>query len=287
MERGKSSQPSDACFNTAPVHPDTLILLLSSEPGLRHQETHISVRRNATRLNLGFKNSEPCNLETVDLTLDIFDSFEKAISALTSHLLTFQARPLQSVIKPLETQLGDFSYRTPSSVFWVRGNQFIHVQEIKADPVAPSGSSAIYQIAAKLDEHLASNISRVDVGAPSVFLDDRSLQSHVLSGQSFSTRLQENAALLKTKQAFCDDTSILLPSGPVSDGVDLRFFALKSGTTQVHICVADAVTLRPGEVTFEVEVESNPDAAEEGSGQDTGVRMEFIDMGATGPPVAA
>lgn len=282
LERGRSSRASDPFFNTAPVHPDILIPLLSLESGLRHQATNISVQRFATRLNLNFKYPEPSNVEAIDLTLDIFNSFEDAINALTSHLLTFQVLPLSAVINPLETPLGDFSYQAAGSIFWVRGNQFIHIQEIKVDPLAPSESLALYQIAAKLDEHLEPRPGRNDTGVPHVSLDDENLRSHIRRGQCFNIPLREDDALLKTKQVFCDDSSILLPSGPASESGELELFAVAPGKTQVRVCVADAVTLRPGEVTFEIEVESGPDSEPEEV--DTGVVMELIDTG-DAPPV--
>lgn len=199
------------------------------------------------------KSKKNANIEAIILTLTVFHSLEYPMSALISYLLGFQLTPLSSFIKPCDVPLGAYSFCTASSVFWVRGNQFIRIEEFRKDNNA-SPRPSIYNTAAKLDDYLAHQHEPSNNNTSVFSLSDSIRQSPIHRGQKFAMQLSQSSHLLEEKQAVSEDPRIVLPIGLSSDTGEFEFYAMSAGKTQVWIHAADPVTLRPRRATLEVEV---------------------------------
>lgn len=172
-----------------------------------------------------------------------------------------QAGPLVSIVDQLETPLGSHSYQVSGSVFWVRGNQFILLDEYRTPEHTQHGTWSLLDIALTLDNHFANPTHRAQA-SPRITFDHACLPGHICSGDEFRAKIRETAVLLPSKHAFSDDTDVVLPAGPVSEEKDFVCYAVGVGRTNVRVCVADAVTLMPEQVVFEVEVEAGPEVVD-------------------------
>lgn len=258
LEKGKSLQQPEPAFNTAPVEPETLFSVLFPHSDFAAEITDFSMHPGETQLFIKFRpkfDQQNAICEEICLSLTVFDSFEHPISALTSHLLGFEAAPLKSFVKPCEVSLGTLSFCTQQSVFWVRGNQFIQIQEFSRDncDYTCGYTSPVCDIATRLDNYLASYINRDDFGGPRASFSHDKLT--VCRGQRFSMELIEIDTLLEKKNSSSDDPGVVLSGGaPSKEGV-FEFYAIGAGKTRVRACIADAVTLRPGVASAEIVVE--------------------------------
>lgn len=258
---GGSPQQPELSFNAAPVDPQTLISRFFT--GLTHELTRLSISPTATNVAIRFAGAamEAEALETVPTTsapratkaetiiieLSVFDIFERTDSALKSHLRGFQVRPLGTIFSRPDTPLGAVSLSGPGSIFWVRGNVFVHIYT-----TGPS-TQLVIDIATQLDKHLASKVDPVDSPGPSVSLENTPSQN-ITPGEQFTVQIESDDSLLQEKLAFSEATNVVLPAGPSTEQGILRFFAMEPGRTTVRVRVADAVTLRPGEASFGVGV---------------------------------
>lgn len=255
LERGRSMAVVEPVFNAAPVHEEALIPLFP-ESIFRHDDTTVSIEPGLTRQYMRFmpRSAQDTSFDEVILQIQVFDSVTQPVSAIRAHLLGIQAVPLASIVDQLETPLGSHSYRVPGSVFWVRGNQFILLEEYTSGRTEHA-TWKLQDLATKLDNHLKDPTHRAQ-SSPRVMFDSKTLPQQICCGDEFRVRIEEIAALLKVKSAFSDNTNIVLPAGPVSEEMDFLCYAVGVGKTTIRVCVADAVTLTPEQVAFEVEVEA-------------------------------
>lgn len=256
LKRGKTLHQPPLVFNAAPVHQDTLIELLLAEDGagygFSHHSSTVSVVRGVTRTVVKLiEQTATTQADTIVLELDVFDSLEHPVQALKSYLRGFEITPLNAVIDTCENPLGAYSFRTPRSVFWVRGNLFIRLSHYSTE--SSTDATALLDLSTRLEAHLVSH--PIDPDAPTGGLVMSVKPSGMIhQGQKFSLKLRCDGEILKEQTATSDDVMLVLPAGPGNENGIFQFYARGIGQTNVTINAADALTLRPSGVTVQITV---------------------------------
>lgn len=254
VEMGKSPQQPTPQFNEVNVHPRKLIDKFFPGSGFVHQRTAIYVAPTVTQVVVKLKPKSIDDIESVNLTISTFDSIQGPISALTSYLLGFQSKPLSSFISRCDPPLGAFSFCTRNSVFWVRGNQFLLMQQFDSPAADPSKVIA-QKAAVEIDQYISVSGKKIWGGPPHFSPVKPPKDKPIYRGQTFTVSLLDSDVLLNEKKARSADTSIVLPGGPPSTAKgEFEFYAVGVGSTEITIHGADAKTLRPGKVTRRVTV---------------------------------
>ncbi|KAF2962879.1 hypothetical protein GQX73_g10692 [Xylaria multiplex] len=209
----------------------------------------------STQVTSTFRHS---NGTTAVVAINAFTNFEDSVTALIIHLAGYQAGPLSSIVNPGEPNLGNYSLSTAGSVFWTRGNLFVHVQRFAAPgegegTMSPASDIDISNLATALDEDLASapNLTdppqgidyEVEGGSTDLVQNGRDLVVTIPGGEKFASLM-----------SFSDNNDVLVPRGPPDDEGRLLFYPRAPGTAEISIVGAAKGSLRPFETTIGVTV---------------------------------
>jgi len=250
VNRGRSPSAPEPEFNSAILTESAVRSALGV--ALPAPQSSLTVSRFESQLTMSFARD---NETTLVATVHAHASLDASIDTLLNHVSGFQPRPLESVIHTCAHPLGAYSFRTQNGVFWVRGNLFVRLEQFSdADP-PPSADSDVGALAESLDAYLA----REPVGtAPPghLVLDPDSIPEHVRRGTSFAVTLKGNpGAWAEDKRAVSSDHAVVVPAGPPSDDGSFELHAVGAGEATVTIVGAEAGSLKPVTVAFDVVVE--------------------------------
>ncbi|KAI1314194.1 hypothetical protein F5Y03DRAFT_380993 [Xylaria venustula] len=218
-------------------------------------ETTTIAHPASTHVTSTFRHSDGT---TTVVAINAFTNFEDPVTALVLHLAGYQAGPLSSIVNPGEPNLGHYSLSTARSVFWIRGNLFVHVQRFDApgdgeETMSPASGIDNSNFATALDERLASAPDltdppqginyEVEGGSTDLVQDGRDLVVTIPGGERFASLM-----------SFTDNNHVLVPRGPADDEGRLLFYPRAPGTAEVRIVGATKGSLRPFETTIRVTV---------------------------------
>ncbi|KAK5009977.1 hypothetical protein LTR28_012403 [Elasticomyces elasticus] len=173
--------------------------------------------------------------------VSVFCSPQEPGLALLQHLQSFDA-PLDDAVQLSGARLGESSFTTSRSVFWVRSNVFVRVFASGLD--AQDGPlDHLLTIARRLDEHMAGHLielPKLKRPAPEIGGD---APETVAVGAKFTLRLSKLDQTLDEQAAEVDDPSVVQWLGPIHTDGRFEFMALKTGQTRIQMTVAHAANL--------------------------------------------
>jgi hypothetical protein len=244
IDRGKAPTAVVPAFNAADLDAQTLSRVLGTD--LTVSSTTTTVFQGSAQTTSSFRRDD----KTIVVSIDVFDGFEEPMDALISHISGFQARPLDSVIDPVEPHLGAYSFRTRNGAFWLRGNMFIRVDHFSDQPVIEQPFDI--SLASNLDAHLGESPSV----APLPALDfEPPIPDTVRRGETLSVALRTSTDPFTAMTSVSNNVDVLVPRGPPDEDGHFVFYAQAVGTAKVVIAGAVRGSLRPIENSFEVRVE--------------------------------
>lgn len=239
VERGKTDPIPNPSFNAASLVASTICPILDAN--LTVSSTEACVFSGCTQVTTTF-NHDTINLV---LTVDIYDGLDHPLAALMSYIGGFQIEPLADAIQTCNPQLGAYSFRTPDSAFWVRGNMFIRLEQFSDEPFD-------FAIAVKLDGHLAASPDRLE--PPNLALDPVKLPRTVRCGETFHVKLGEDTWAAE-KTAVSDSEDIVATRGLLDEEGQFEFYATGVGKARLTIVAAEKDSYRPVAAVFDVVVE--------------------------------
>jgi len=269
VDRGRSPSAPEPEFNSAILTESALRHALGT--ALPEPQSSLTVSRLESQLTMSFACG---NATTLVATVHAHASLDAPIDTLLNHVSGFQPRPLESVIHTCARPLGAYCFRTRNGVFWVRGNLFVRLEQFSDDDRPPSAGGDVGALAESLDAYLAR--SPVHAAPPGhLELDADSIPDHIRRGTSFAVALKGNpGAWAEDKRAVSSDHAVVVPAGPPSNDGSFELHAVGAGEATVTIVGAEAGSLKPVTVAFDIVVED----------EDADVLQQNSGMGA--PPTA-
>ena len=191
--------------------------------------------------------------------VDAFDAIDSPAKALTYFLAGYSAATLEGVVEPwnLTPHLGQYAFRDATSIFWIRGNLFIRVLGFTAPDSDGSDLESvagdIQALAAAVDQEFRERESVPDMPET---IEVRDAPEGVQRGPRLTeVHLRvENAGLFEVLASESDNNNVLVSRGPPEDDM-FTFYAMKSGKATVTIVGSAKGSLKPVQLSLEIEVE--------------------------------
>jgi len=242
-------QPVQA-FHDAPLHPQALSQLMMTSDDISLHRTFTSVGKDMSETSLQFTNH--ANNESHVLTVQVHDNYAGPLNALIHHLTGYECS-LTEIISSTHTPLGRTSLRSPTSIFWIRGNLFVTLRHLTPKPSEDS-SNHLHSLASRVDSHLQSGAVQPPFHHQAdTRLNDPAPET-VQAGELFTIRLASNERNFAEMHAQSSDATVIATEGQATEEGVFEFMALKAGMATISLFVAHKITLHPRYRVMRIEV---------------------------------
>ncbi|KAI9741653.1 MAG: hypothetical protein M1834_000037 [Cirrosporium novae-zelandiae] len=245
-------------FSDASLSNDTMIPLIIGSSSMVYDDSTLILNAGISRLRITFTNAEYNRTfrAKLELSVHVFNDYEHSVNALTSHLMKYQAS-LSDIISPLATAIGVISLKDRGAIFWVRGNQFIHLslygpQEM-TDPATMAG---LDELARRVDAHLQSRLVQPPNQRRAALRLRDPAPAVVKVGDRIDLVLKDEDTKINAAETWADssDHCIMLAQRSADDNGVFTFFAVAPGEVEILLAAAHCETMHPSYVRYTVKV---------------------------------